>query len=155
MIELGNSVYERLGRYSEEIEKLEGKEMLDYITWLTFNHTENPEFRVEIDYKTKPKDIKVGKRFYFVRELGEVLFIEVTYIRSGVIFYKILTINDKPTGSDKEEVMFLGSIRAELMEPEEMDFEYNPKYYKPGVSLGKTKINYTYETKRDDNDRRS
>lgn len=77
MIELGDSVYERLGRYSEEIEKLEGKEMLDYITWLTFfNHTENPEFKIEIDYKTKPEDIKVGKRFCFIlgtvsEELGE------------------------------------------------------------------------------------
>lgn len=37
----------------------------------------------------------------------------------------------------------------------ERDFDMNPKYYKPGVKLGKTKINYTYETKRNDNDRRS
>lgn len=43
--------------------------------------------------------------------------------------------------------MFDSSLRAELLEPVEMDFDMNPKYYKPSLKFNKTKINYTYGKK--------
>lgn len=122
-----------------------------------FNKNDDPDFRIEIERKNKPEDFKVGQVYYYKDDNFRLKTIEITFIRSSVLFYKVLEIDGNPvTTKDKkkEEIMFDSSILAELLEPREMDFEENPKYYKPSLRLGKTKINYTYETKRDDNNRR-
>ena len=140
------STYKRLEKYISEIESLDGKERADYIWWLMLNTNDDPDFRITIEHKNKPEDFKVGQIYYYRDDNFKLKTIEITFIRSSVLFYKVLEIDGNPVKSkDKEEIMFDSSLRAELMEPGELDFEENPKYYKPSLKFNKTKINYTYE----------
>ena len=112
-----------------------------------FNKNDDPDFRIEIEQKNKPEDFKVGQVYCYRDNNFRLKTIEITFIRSSVLFYKVLDIDGNPVATkdrNKEEVMFDSSLRAELMEPGEMDFEENPKYYKPSLKFNKTKINYTY-----------
>ena len=147
MIEFEDSAYERLEKYRSEIESLDGKERADYVLWLMFNKNDDPDFRIEVERKNKPEDFKVGQVYHYRDNNFRLKTIEITFIRSSVLFYKVLDIDGNPVATkdrNKEEVMFDSSLRAELMEPGEMDFEENPKYYKPSLKFNKTKINYTY-----------
>ena len=156
MMEFEDSAYERLEKHHSEIESLDGKEKADYVLWLMFNKNDDPDFRIEIERKNKPEDFKVGQIYYYRDNNFQLKTIEITFIRSSVLFYKVLEIDGNPVKTKgKEEIMFDSSLLAELMEPGELDFDMNPKYYKPSLKFNKTKINYTYETKGDDNDRRS
>ena len=141
------SAYQRLEKYISEIESLDGKERADYIWWLMLNTNDDPDFKIEIEHKNKPEDFKVGQIYYYRDDNFRLKTIEITFIRSSVLFYKVLEIDGNPVATkdrNKEEVMFDSSLRAELMEPGELDFEENPKYYKPSLKFNKTKINYTY-----------
>lgn len=139
--------YDRLEKYKEKIDSLNGKERADYVLWLLFNVNEDPDFRIEIDRKNRPRDFKVGQVYYYRDDNFKLKTIEITFIRSSVLFYKVTAIdgNSVMTLEDKEEVMFDSCLRAELMEPGELDFKENPKYFKPNLKFNKTKINYTYE----------
>lgn len=140
------SAYQRLEKYISEIESLDGKERADYIWWLMLNTNDDPDFRIEIEHKNKPEDFKVGQIYYYRDDNFRLKTIEITFIRSSVLFYKVIEIDSNPAKSkDKEEIMFDSSLRAELMEPGELDFDYDPKYYKPNLKFNKTKINYTHE----------
>lgn len=157
MIEFEDSAYERLEKYRSEIESLDGKERADYVLWLMFNKNDDPDFRIEIERKNKPEDFKVGQVHHYRDNNFRLKTIEITFIRSSVLFYKVLEIDGNPVTTkdrNKEEVMFDSSLRAELLEPGEMDFDMNPKYYKPSLKFNETKINYTYETNRINIDRR-
>lgn len=138
--------YDRLEKYKEKIDSLNGKERADYVLWLLFNVNEDPDFRIAIKHKNKPEDFKVGQVYYYQDDNFKLKTIEITFIRSSVLFYKVTAIdgNSVMTLEDKEEVMFDDSLRAELMEPGELDFKENPKYFKPNLKFNKTKINYTY-----------
>lgn len=138
--------YDRLEKYKEKIDSLNGKERADYVLWLLFNVNEDPDFRIAIKHKNKPEDFKVGQVYYYRDDNFKLKTIEITFIRSSVLFYKVTAIdgNSVMTLEDKEEVMFDDSLRAELMEPGELDFKENPKYFKPNLKFNKTKINYTY-----------
>ena len=138
--------YDRLEKHKEKINSLNGKERVDYVLWLLFNVNEDPDFRIEIDRKNRPRDFKVGQVYYYWDDNFKLKTIEITFIRSSVLFYKVIAIdgNSVMTLEDKEEVMFDSCLRAELMEPGEMDFEENPKYFKPNLKFNKTIINYTY-----------
>lgn len=138
--------YDRLEKYKEKIDSLNGKERADYVLWLLFNVNEDPDFRIEIDRKNRPRDFKVGQVYYYRDDNFKLKTIEITFIRSSVLFYKVTAIdgNSVMTLEDKEEVMFDSCLRAELMEPGELDFKENPKYFKPNLKFNKTKINYTY-----------
>ena len=141
------SAYQRLEKYISEIESLDGKERADYIWWLMLNTNDDPDFKIEIEHKNKPEDFKVGQIYYYRDDNFRLKTIEITFIMSSVLFYKVLEIDGNPVATkdrNKEEVMFDSSLRAELMEPGELDFEENPKYYKPSLKFNKTKINYTY-----------
>lgn len=139
--------YDRLEKHKEKINSLNGKERADYVLWLLFNVNEDPDFRIEIDRKNRPRDFKVGQVYYYRDDNFKLKTIEITFIRSSVLFYKVTAIdgNSVMTLEDKEEVMFDSCLRAELMEPGELDFKENPKYFKPNLKFNKTKINYTYE----------
>ena len=138
--------YDRLEKHKEKINSLNGKERADYVLWLLFNVNEDPDFRLEIDRKNRPGDFKVGQVYHYRDDNFKIKTIEITFIRSSVLFYKVTAIdgNSVMTLEDKEEVMFDDSLRAELMEPRELDFKENPKYFKPNLKFNKTKINYTY-----------
>lgn len=139
--------YDRLEKHKEKINSLNGKERADYVLWLLFNVNEDPDFRIEIDRKNRPRDFKVGQVYYYRDDNFKLKTIEITFIRSSVLFYKVIAIdgNSVMTLEDKEEVMFDSCLRAELMEPGELDFKENPKYFKPSLKFNKTKINYTYD----------
>ena len=138
-------IIDKLEKYQNEINSIDKEEKEDFIIWLIFNKNDDPDFRIEIKHKNKPEDFKVGQIYRYMNENLKLKTIEITFIRSSVLFYKMIDIEGKHTISkDKEEVMFDSSILAELMEPEELDFKENPKYYKPSIKFNKTKINYTY-----------
>lgn len=139
--------YDRLEKHKEKINSLNGKERADYVLWLLFNVNEDPDFRIEIDRKNRPRDFKVGQVYYYRDDNFKLKTIEIIFIRSSVLFYKVIAIdgNSVMTLEDKEEVMFDSCLRAELMEPGELDFKENPKYFKPSLKFNKTKINYTYD----------
>ena len=139
--------YDRLEKHKEKINSLNGKERADYVLWLLFNVNEDLDFRIEIDRKNRPRDFKVGQVYYYRDDNFKLKTIEITFIRSSVLFYKVIAIdgNSVMTLEDKEEVMFDSCLRAELMEPGELDFKENPKYFKPSLKFNKTKINYTYD----------
>lgn len=106
------------------------------------------KYQDKINSINKPEDFKVGQIYRYKDDNFKLKTIEITFIRSSVLFYKVIDIEGKHTISkDKEEVMFDSSLRAELLEPGEMDFDMNPKYYKPSLKFNKTKINYTYGKK--------
>lgn len=111
--------YDRLEKYKEKIDSLNGKEGADYVLWLLFNVNEDPDFRIAIKHKNKPEDFKVGQVYYYRDDNFKLKTIEITFIRSSVLFYKVTAIdgNSVMTLEDKEEVMFDDSLRAELMEP--------------------------------------
>jgi hypothetical protein len=138
--------YDRLEKHKEKINSLNGKERADYVLWLLFNKNEDPDFRIEINRKNRPEDFKVGQVYRYRDDNFRLKTIEITFIRSSVLFYKVIAINDTPINPEegKEEVMFDSCLRAELMEPGELDFKENPKYFKPNLKFNKTKINYTY-----------
>lgn len=137
--------YDRLEKHKEKINSLNEKEKEDFIMWLAFNKNDDPDFRMAIKHKNKPEDFKVGQVYYYRDDNFKLKTIEITFIRSSVLFYKVVDIEGEHIISkDKEEVMFDSSLRAELMEPGEMDFEENPKYFKPNLKFNKTIINYTY-----------
>ena len=138
--------YDRLEKHKEKINSLNGKEKEDFIMWLAFNKNDDPDFRIAIKHKNKPEDFKVGQIYRYRDNNFKLKTIEITFIRSSVLFYKVVDIEGKHTISkDKEEVMFDSSLLAEMMEPGELDFKENPKYFKPILKFNKTKINYTYD----------
>lgn len=137
--------YDRLEKHKEKINSLNEKEKEDFIMWLAFNKNDDPDFRIAIKHKNKPEDFKVGQIYRYRDNNFKLKTIEITFIRSSVLFYKVVDIEGKHTISkDKEEVMFDSSLLAEMMEPGELDFKENPKYFKPSLKFNKTKINYTY-----------
>lgn len=138
--------YDRLEKHKEKINSLNGKEKEDFIMWLAFNKNDDLDFRIAIKHKNKPEDFKVGQIYRYRDNNFKLKTIEITFIRSSVLFYKVVDIEGKHTISkDKEEVMFDSSLLAEMMEPGELDFKENPKYFKPSLKFNKTKINYTYD----------
>lgn len=139
------SVIGRIEKYQSEIDSLDRKEKVDFTMWLVFNDEDDPDYRISIKHKNQPEDFKVGQIYYYREDNFQLNSIKITFIRGEVLFYKIISIDGIPINSgDKEEIMFKGSIRAEMMEPEEIDFNKNPKYYKLDLKFNKTKINYTY-----------
>lgn len=141
-------IIDRLEKYQDKINSINKEEKEDFIIWLIFNKNDDPDFRIEIKHKNKPEDFKVGQIYRYMDNNFKLKTIEITFIRSSVLFYKVIDIEGEHNISkDKEEVMFDSSLRAELLEPVEMDFDMNPKYYKPSLKFNKTKINYTYGKK--------
>ena len=96
MIEFEDSAYERLEKYRSEIESLDGKERADYVLWLMFNKNDDPDFRIEIERKNKPEDFKVGQVYHYRDNNFRLKTIEITFIRSSVLFYKVLEIDGNP-----------------------------------------------------------
>ena len=138
-------IIDRLEKYQDKINSINKEEKEDFIMWLIFNKNDDPDFRIEIKHKNKPEDFKVGQIYRYKDDNFKLKTIEITFIRSSVLFYKVVDIEGKHTISkDKEEVMFDSSLLAEMMEPGELDFKENPKYFKPSLKFNKTKINYTY-----------
>lgn len=138
-------IIDRFEKYQNEINSIDKEEKEDFIIWLIFNKNDDPNFRIEIKHKNKPEDFKVGQIYRYRDDNFKLKTIEITFIRSSVLFYKVVDIDGEHTISkDKEEVMFDSSLLAELMEPGEIDFGENPKYFKPSLKFNRTKINYTY-----------
>lgn len=143
-----DNIVKRLEKYQDKINSINKEEKEDFIIWLIFNKNDDPDFRIEIKHKNKPEDFKVGQIYRYRDDNFKLKTIEITFIRSSVLFYKVIDIEGKHIISKgKEEIMFDSSLRAELLEPEEMDFDMNPKYYKPSLKFNKTKINCTYGKK--------
>lgn len=133
-------IIDRLEKYQDKINSINKEEKEDFIIWLIFNKNDDPDFRIEIKHKNKPEDFKVGQIYRYRDNNFKLKTIEITFIRSSVLFYKVIDIEGKHTISkDKEEVMFDSSLRAELLEPGEVYFDMNPKYYKPSLKFNKTK----------------
>lgn len=143
-----DNIVKRLEKYQDKINSINKEEKEDFIIWLIFNKNDDPDFRIEIKHKNKPEDFKVGQIYRYRDDNFKLKTIKIIFIRSSVLFYKVVDIEGKHTISkDKEEVMFDSSFLAEMMEPRELDFKENPKYFKPSLKFNKTKINYTYGKK--------
>lgn len=141
-------IIDRLEKHQNEINSINKEEKEDFIMWLIFNKNDDPDFRIEIKHKNKPEDFKVGQIYRYRDDNFKLKTIKITFIRSSVLFYKVVDIEGKHTISkDKEEVMFDSSLLAEMMETGELDFKENHKYFKPSLKFNKTKINYTYGKK--------
>ncbi len=84
---------------------------------------------------------EVGKRYWINCEekflnMPKYKLCEITYIRSGIIFYKVI-------GSETEESMPEFCLAHLKASPEEISIDLDSDYYELRDASGKMKVNYT------------
>lgn len=85
-------IIDRLEKYQDKINSINKEEKEDFIIWLIFNKNDDPDFRIEIKHKNKPEDFKVGQIYRYMDNNFKLKTIEITFIRSSVLFYKVIDI---------------------------------------------------------------
>ena len=85
---------------------------------------------------TTDADIIVGKKFYYLDTNFRIDKITITYIRSGIAFYK------SKLYCKGEHNFPLGCLFMTHLKPEVYETDLDPKYYEIVCHLGKTKVKY-------------
>jgi hypothetical protein len=85
---------------------------------------------------TKDSDIIVGKKFYYLDTNFRIDKITITYVRSGIVFYK------SKLHRKGEHNFPLDCLFARHLKPEIYETDLDPKYYEIVCPLGKTKVKY-------------